>query len=80
MTEGANVPVTVEESWAICGIGASIVDIVQRHAFDYMDSPIERVTLEEVPMPYNEALENFAQPSPEKIVAAARRALYKQVA
>ena len=70
--------VTVEESWSVCGIGASIVDIVQRNAFDYMDAPIERVTLEEVPMPYNEGLENFAQPSPEKIVRAALRTLYRE--
>lgn len=70
--------VTVEESWSFCGIGASIVDIVQRYAFDHMDAPIERVTLEEVPMAYNEALENFAQPSPEKIVCAVRRTLYKE--
>lgn len=69
--------VTVEEGWSVCGIGASIVDIVQRHAFDYMDAPIERVTLEEVPMPYNETLETLAQPSPEKIVAAVRRTLYQ---
>ncbi len=68
--------VTVEESWSFCGIGASIVDIVQRHAFDFMDAPIERVTLEEVPMPYNESLENFVQPSVDKIISAARRTLY----
>ena len=67
--------VTVEESWSVCGIGASIVDIVQRRAFDYMDAPIERVTLAEVPMQYNETLENHVQPSPEKIVEAARRTL-----
>ncbi len=70
--------VTVEESWSFCGVGASIVDIVQRNAFDYMDAPIERVTLEETPMPYNESLENSVQPSPEKIVKAARRVLYRE--
>lgn len=70
--------VTVEEGWSFCGIGASIVDIVQRNAFDYMDAPIERVTLEEVPMPYNEALENFVQPSPEKIVKAVKKTLYRE--
>ena len=72
--------VTVEESWSFCGIGASIVDLVQRHAFDYMDAPIERVTLEEAPMPYNESIETLAQPSPEKIVMAAKKSLYRAVA
>lgn len=67
--------VVVEEGYRICGVGASIVDIVQREAFDWMDAPIERVTLEDVPIPYNEALENYCQPSPAKVVAAARRTL-----
>lgn len=71
--------VTVEEGWSFCGIGASIADIVQRQAFDFMDAPVERVTLEEVPMPYNEAMEYHVQPSVEKIVKAARRVLYRDV-
>ncbi len=68
--------VTVEESWSTAGIGATIVDVVQRKAFDFLDSEIRRVTLEDVPMPYNEALEEQAQPQPEKIVEACRRTLY----
>ncbi len=68
--------VTVEESWSNSGIGATIVDIVQREAFDFLDAEMRRVTLEDVPMPYNESLENQAQPSPEKVVEAARKTLY----
>ncbi|MFB6355190.1 MAG: pyruvate dehydrogenase complex E1 component subunit beta [bacterium] len=68
--------VTVEESWATAGIGASIVDLVQRKAFDFLDSEMLRITLEDVPMPYNERLENYAQPSTDKIVDAVRQSLY----
>ncbi|MFP4686776.1 MAG: pyruvate dehydrogenase complex E1 component subunit beta [bacterium] len=68
--------VTVEESWASCGIGATIVDFVQREAFDYLDAEMRRVTLEDVPMPYNEKLEAKAQPDPEKIMSAAKKTLY----
>lgn len=68
--------VTVEESWSTCGIGASIADIAQRKAFDFLDAEIQRVTLEDVPMPYNEEMENYAQPSPEKVVEAAKESLY----
>lgn len=67
--------VVVEEGWSACGVGTTVVDLVQREAFDWMDAPIERVTLDDVPMPYNEALENLVQPSVEKIVAAAHRTL-----
>ncbi len=68
--------VTVEESWATAGIGASIVDIVQRKALEYLDAEMRRVTLEDVPMPYNEDLEEYAQPSPRKIEDAAKSTLY----
>lgn len=68
--------VTVEESWSTAGIGASVVDVVQREAFDFLDAEMRRVTLEDVPMPYNEDLENNAQPSPEKVVEAVKKTLY----
>lgn len=68
--------VVVEEGWPHAGIGAQVVDIVQRDAFDALDAPVLRVTQADVPMPYNKQLERLAKPSPEKVVAAARRVLY----
>jgi len=68
--------ITVEESWSTTGIGATIVDLVQREAFDFLDAEMRRVTLEDVPMPYNESLEDQAQPSPDQVVAAAKKTLY----
>lgn len=68
--------VTVEESWSTAGIGASIVDLVQREALDFLDAEIRRVTLEDVPMPYNEKLEDYAQPSPEKVIDTVKETLY----
>ncbi len=68
--------VVVEEGWPFCGIGAQVVDIVQRDAFDHLDAPVQRVTQADVPMPYNKPLERAAKASPEKVVAAARRVLY----
>jgi pyruvate/2-oxoglutarate/acetoin dehydrogenase E1 component len=35
------------------------------------------VTQADVPLPYNKQLERAAKPSPEKVVAAARRVLYR---
>jgi pyruvate dehydrogenase E1 component beta subunit len=36
--------VIVEEGWPVCGIGAQIVDDIQREAFDDLDAPVIRVT------------------------------------
>jgi pyruvate dehydrogenase E1 component beta subunit len=71
-----NRAVVVEEGLPHCGIGAQVVDIIQRDAFDQLDAPVLRVTQADVPMPYNKQLERLAKPSPEKVVAAARRVLY----
>ena len=71
-----NRAVVVEEGWPHAGIGAQVVDLIQREAFDHLDAPVIRVTQADVPMPYNKVLERAAKPSPEKVVAAARRVLY----
>lgn len=71
-----NRAVVVEEGWPHVGVGAQVVDIIQRDAFDQLDAPVQRVTQADVPMPYNKHLERAAKPSPEKVVAAARRVLY----
>jgi pyruvate dehydrogenase E1 component beta subunit len=68
--------VVAEEGWPHCGIGAQVVDIIQREVFDALDAPVLRVTQADVPMPYNKILERAAKPSPEKIAAAARHVLY----
>jgi pyruvate dehydrogenase E1 component beta subunit len=68
--------VVVEEGWRHVGIGAEVVDVVQREAFDSLDAPVARVTQADVPMPYNKNLERAAKPSVEKIVAATRHVLY----
>ncbi|HEX9279748.1 MAG TPA: pyruvate dehydrogenase complex E1 component subunit beta [Gemmatimonadales bacterium] len=71
-----NRAVVVEEGWPHCGVGAQVVDIIQRDAFDQLDAPVQRVTQADTPMPYNKHLERAAKASPERVVAAARRVLY----
>jgi pyruvate dehydrogenase E1 component beta subunit len=68
--------VVVEESWPVASVGSHVAWLVSRDCFDDLDAPVELVAGEDVPMPYNHALELAAQPSVEKIVAAARRAMY----
>jgi pyruvate dehydrogenase E1 component beta subunit len=70
--------VIVEENWPFAGIGAQVVDDIQREAFDWLDAPILRVTGADVPMPYNKQLEKLAKPDVPKVVAAVNRVLYRR--
>ena len=69
--------VVVEEGWPVAGIGAQVVDDIQREAFDWLDAPVLRVTAADVPMPYNKHLEKLAKPDVPRIVAAVNRVLYR---
>ena len=68
--------VVVEEGWPFAGVGAQVVDTVQREVFDELDAPVLRVTAADVPMPYNKALERAAKADPAKVVAAVKQVLY----
>jgi pyruvate dehydrogenase E1 component beta subunit len=68
--------VIVEEGWPICGIGAQVVDDLQRQAFDHLDAPILRVTAADVPMPYAKRLERAAKPDVAKIIEAVKQVTY----
>jgi pyruvate dehydrogenase E1 component beta subunit len=68
--------VVVEEGWPRFGVGAQIVDDIQREAFDDLDAPVLRVTGADVPMPYNKQLEKLAKPDAAKVIAAVKQVLY----
>ena len=69
--------VVVEEGWPFAGVGAQVVDTIQREAFDELDAPIIRVTGADVPMPYNKQLEKAAKADPAKVIAAVNQVLYR---
>ena len=68
--------VIVEVGWPVAGYGAEIAYQMQRMCMDALDAPIERVTSDDVPMPYAKNLEDEVQPQVKDVVAAVRRALY----
>jgi pyruvate dehydrogenase E1 component beta subunit len=68
--------VIVEVGWPVAGFGAEIAYQVQRSCLDQLDAPVERVTSDDVPMPYAKNLEDEVQPQIKDVVAAVRRALY----
>jgi len=70
-----NRAVVVEEGWKSYGIGAEISARIYEEAFDYVDAPIKRVAQTEVPLPYNQTLEQMALPKAEDVVSAVKEVL-----
>ena len=71
-----NRAVVLEEGWELAGIGAQVVDYIQRDCFDHLDSPVIRVHQADVPMPYSKALEKSAKPDLGKTIAAVKKVMY----
>jgi pyruvate dehydrogenase E1 component beta subunit len=68
--------VIIEQDRPFCGVGAEVSYRIQRNLFDQLDAPVLRVSQEEVPMPYNERLEQAVLPSVEKLITAVREVCY----
>jgi len=68
--------VIVEVGWPMCGYGAEIAYRVQRECLDSLDAPIERVTSDDVPMPYAINLEREVIPQVGEVIAAVEKVLY----
>ncbi len=68
--------VAIEESWPLAAMCSEITYQVQKHAFDFLDAPVKRVTGADVSMSYAPNLVEAFLPNPEKIVEKAKEALY----
>ena len=71
-----NRAVVLEEGWELAGIGAQVVDYIQRECFDDLDAPVVRVHQADVPMPYAKNLERLAKPDAVKTIAAVKKVMY----
>jgi pyruvate dehydrogenase E1 component subunit beta len=69
--------IVVQEQWKPFGAGAEIAASITEHMFDELDAPVERVTGEDVPMPYARNLELLATPHEEDIAKAVKRVMYR---
>jgi pyruvate dehydrogenase E1 component beta subunit len=69
--------VSLEEGWALSGIGSEIAALMMERAFDWLDAPVARVTAKDVPLPYAANLEHMALPQVEDVVAAAKAVTYR---
>ena len=71
--------VVVQEQWKPFGAAAEISASITEAVFDELDAPVERVTGEDVPMPYARNLELLAVPHEDEVKDAVRRAMYREV-
>jgi acetoin:2,6-dichlorophenolindophenol oxidoreductase subunit beta len=70
--------VVVHEAVRNGGVGAEIAARVQEEAFYYLDAPVGRVGAKDRPIPFSPPLEKFIATQPDDIVAALKKALYKE--
>ncbi|MFN7748873.1 MAG: pyruvate dehydrogenase complex E1 component subunit beta [Cyclobacteriaceae bacterium] len=69
--------VIVEEAWPLSSIATEITYHVQKHAFDYLDAPIQRVNSFDAPLPYAPTLIEAILPNVEKTVRAIKAVMYR---
>ncbi|NLP01364.1 MAG: pyruvate dehydrogenase complex E1 component subunit beta [Fibrobacter sp.] len=75
--EKTNRCVVVDEAWPYASVGSHISWLVSYDCFDFLDAPVELVSQEDVPVPYNHRLELAALPSVDKILEAVKRVTYR---
>ncbi len=68
--------VVVEEAWPLASISSELAYTVQRHAFDYLDAPVRRVTSADTSMHYAPTLVEAYLPSVKEVMDAAKASLY----
>ena len=69
--------IILEEAWPFGNVSTEITFHVQKHAFDYLDAPIERINTADTPAPYSPVLLEEWLPNSEDVVNAVKKVLYK---
>ena len=57
----------VHEDNKTAGFGAEIASVLTNEAFEYLDAPITRLTMPDIPVPYNLGLMDSVLPNVRKI-------------
>jgi 2-oxoisovalerate dehydrogenase E1 component len=57
----------VHEDTTTAGFGAEIAAVLAREAFWFLDAPVERLSVDDVPMPYHEVLLRAVLPDADRI-------------
>lgn len=68
--------VILEESFPVVSISSEITYRVQRHAFDYLDAPIRRLTQSDTPFAFSPTLIDEAMPHVGDVINAVKDVMY----
>jgi pyruvate dehydrogenase E1 component beta subunit len=68
--------VIVEESWPYGSVTSEITYQIQKHAFDYLDAPVKRVTTTDTSIAYAPTLVQAFLPNTDKVIKAVKSAMY----
>ncbi len=68
--------VCVEEAWPLSSISTEIAYHVQKHAFDYLDAPVQRINSMDVPLPYAPTLIDAILPDVKRTIDAVNKVMY----
>ena len=69
--------VIVEEAWPLASISTEIAYHIQKHAFDYLDAPVQRVASLDVSLPYAPTLVEAVLPNVKRAIEAVNAVMYR---
>lgn len=69
--------VVVDEAHPFAGFAAEIGFLIQREAFDYLDAPVQRVTLPDVNAPFSRPLFDAWLPDAKQVINAINQVTYR---
>ena len=65
--------IVIDEGYERYGVTAEIASVIADGAFYYLDAPVKRLGAMDVPVPFSPVLEDQTVPTPEVVVALAKR-------
>lgn len=68
--------VILEEAFPVASISGEIAYRVQKHAFDYLDAPVQRITQTDTPFAFAPTLIDAALPGPDLVVRRIKESMY----
>ena len=68
--------VVLEEAWPYGSVASEIAFQIQKHAFDYLDAPVRRVTTTDTSIAYAPTLVNAFMPNTDKVIKAVKDVMY----
>ncbi len=69
--------VVVDEAHPFAGFASEVGFLIQRDAFDYLDAPVQRVTLPDVNAPFSKKLFDAWYPSTKQVIDAVNQVTYR---